>query len=252
LIVADFTLLHLSLSKLTFLLFTELSIKRMGNTPSVHVLKEDNYDEYPVCKNQIALQRKISIPLQIQVAHFTPSSFPMIPIVNPQSSELCADSWAKIVGQVIKTEDGTSITGMTVFYNEFYERLSMFDSSGKFDAVLSRHSGGQNQIAAKGAIILRIVKFVVRIDVDSKQNDMMLYMLGKSHSQKSIRPWQYAIFVQTLLNAISSRLGVDATSNVMEAWVNLFAYVMQGMLPPAIKGQVVETELNVNTSNVLE
>jgi hypothetical protein len=28
---------------------------------------------------------------------------------------------------------------------------------GKFDAVLSRHSGGQNQIAAKGAIILRFV-----------------------------------------------------------------------------------------------
>eukprot|EP00596_Hydrurales_sp_CCMP1899_P002328 CAMPEP_0119039834 /NCGR_PEP_ID=MMETSP1177-20130426/9528_1 /TAXON_ID=2985 /ORGANISM="Ochromonas sp, Strain CCMP1899" /LENGTH=281 /DNA_ID=CAMNT_0007004209 /DNA_START=257 /DNA_END=1102 /DNA_ORIENTATION=- len=212
-------------------------------------MKEDNYEEFPLYKNQMKMQSNISIPLQIQVAHFTPSSFPMIPIVNAQSSKMCADSWSTIVQQTVNTGDGQSISGMTAFYNEFYERLRMFDSSGKFDAVLSRHSGGQNQIAAKGAIILRIVKFVVRIDVDSQQNDMMLYMLGKSHSQKSIRPWQYAIFVQTMLNAISSRLGVDASSDVMEAWVNLFAYVMKGMLPPAIKGQVVETELNVNTSN---
>lgn len=221
----------------------------MGNKPSVYILKEGNYDEYPMYESQKALQERISIPLQIQVAHFTPSSFPIIPYVNHHSSQLCSNSWAKIVSQTVETGEGPSISGMTAFYNEFYERLRMFDSSGKFDAVLSRHSGGQNQIAAKGAIILRIVKFVVRIDVNSKQNDMMLYMLGKSHSKKSIRPWQYAIFVQTLLNAISSRLGIHATSDVMEAWVNLFAYVMQGMLPPAIKGQVVETELNVNTSD---
>jgi hemoglobin-like flavoprotein len=186
------------------------------------------------------------------VAHFTPSSFPMIPTVNAQASQLCTESWSKIVGHIVVTDDGCQVSGMTAFYNEFYERLQMFDTSGKFDAVLSRHSGGQNQIAAKGAIILRIVKFVVRINVDSKQNDMLLYMLGKSHSQKAIRPWQYAIFVQTLLNTISSRLGKDATSDVMEAWVNLFAYVMRGMLPPAIKGQVVETELNINTSSEFE
>jgi hemoglobin-like flavoprotein len=138
---------------------------------------------------------------------------------------------------------------MTAFYNEFYERLQMFDSSGKFDAVLSRHSGGQNKIAAKGAIILRIVNFVVRIQGDSKGNAMLLFMLGKSHSKKAIRPWQYSIFVQTLLNTISSRLGREATSDVMEEWVNLFAFVMQGMLPAAIRDQVVETELSINTSS---
>jgi hypothetical protein len=51
------------------------------------------------------------------------------------------------------------------------------------------------------------------------------------------------------LNTIASRLGTYATDNVMEAWVHLFAYVMQGMLPHAIKGQVVETELSINTSS---
>jgi hypothetical protein len=47
-------------------------------------------------------------------------------------------------------------------------------------------------------------------------------------------------------------LGTHATSDVMEAWVNLFAFVMKSMLPPAIKGQVVETELNINTSSEFE
>ena len=78
---------------------------------------------------------------------------------------------------------------------------------------------------------------------------MLLYMLGKSHSHKGIRPWQYAVFVQTLLNTIASRLGSEASSNVMESWVHQFAYVMKYMLPHAIKGQVVCTEVHVNTSS---
>jgi hypothetical protein len=78
---------------------------------------------------------------------------------------------------------------------------------------------------------------------------MTLYMLGKSHAHKAIRPWQYSVFIQTLVNTISSRLGTAASSKVMEAWVHLFAYVMKLMLPPAIQNQVVEAELYINTSS---
>lgn len=185
---------------------------------------------------------------KVMVAHFTPSSFPLVPIVDDNASSLCSLSWGKIIAQLVHVDRYSTISGMTAFYNEFYDRLQMFDSSGKFDAVLSRHSSGQNKIVAKGSIILRIVNFVVRIQGNSRTNDTVLRMLGESHSRKGIRPWQYSIFVQTLLNTISSRLGVDATSDVMEAWVNLFAFVMKGMLPAAIKGQVIATELNINTS----
>ena len=196
------------------------------------------------------MQRKIQIPLQVMVAHFTPSSFPMIPIISTSSADICRDSWTIIMKSDVPDQyGGQSVSGMTAFYNEFYERLEVFDSSGKFDAVLSRHSSGMNKIAAKGAILIRIVDFVLKLREDNKQNAVLLYMLGKSHAQKAIRPWQYSVFVQTLLNTISSRLGTHATNTVMEAWVNLFAFVMQSMLPPAITGQVVETELNINTSS---
>jgi hypothetical protein len=38
----------------------------MGNDQSIHVMKEDNHEEFPLYKNQMKLQSKISIPLQIQ------------------------------------------------------------------------------------------------------------------------------------------------------------------------------------------
>eukprot|EP00607_Mallomonas_marina_P008568 CAMPEP_0182418242 /NCGR_PEP_ID=MMETSP1167-20130531/2733_1 /TAXON_ID=2988 /ORGANISM="Mallomonas Sp, Strain CCMP3275" /LENGTH=270 /DNA_ID=CAMNT_0024592373 /DNA_START=255 /DNA_END=1067 /DNA_ORIENTATION=+ len=188
--------------------------------------------------------------MEVAVAHFTPSSFPLLPTVNKHSTKLCADSWESILsGGYEEDADGNRTSGMTRFYNEFYERLEVFDSSGKFEAVLSRHSSGSDKIAAKGAILIRIVKFVLKIEEDNKQTQLLLYMLGKSHSQKSIRPWQYSVFVQTLLITISSRLGTQATTDVMASWVNLFAFIMKSMLPPSIQGQIVETELNINTSS---
>ena len=60
---------------------------------------------------------------------------------------------------------------------------------------------------------------------------------------------QYSVFVQALLLTISARLGTNATSDVMEKWVNMFAFVMKSMLPPAIENQVLETEININTSS---
>ena len=56
------------------------------------------------------------------------------------------------------------------------------------------------------------------------------------------------MFVQALLLTMSARLGTNATSEVMEKWVNMFAFVMKSMLSPAIENQVLETEININTS----
>ena len=191
-----------------------------------------------------------TIPIEICVAHYTPASFPMNPKVSSTTSRVCEESWEKIVANDAKDELGRTLSGLTIFYNEFYERLDQLDNTGKFEAVLSRgSSGSSNKAEAKGEILVRIIKFVLKIDADNYDNQLILYMLGKSHSQKHIRPWQYATFVQTLLYTIASRLGPYATNEVMEAWVNLFGFIMKSMLPAAIRGQVVETELNINTSS---
>src|SRR4051794_15895678 len=128
------------------------------------------------------------------------------------------------------------MVGITQFYTEFYARLDTLDSSGKFDAILSAHTSGTNKIAAKGEILIRIIKFALSIQGDNPAVQLQLYLLGKSHVQKRIRPWQYSIFVEAMIFTISSRLGTEATHEVMEAWVNIFAFILRSMLPQAIKG----------------
>mmetsp|Transcript_35512 Transcript_35512/g.36180 ORF Transcript_35512/g.36180 Transcript_35512/m.36180 type:complete len:351 (-) Transcript_35512:221-1273(-) len=198
---------------------------------------------------QMILDGELTIPMALAIAHYTPASFPMHPVVSKRSSALCSESWSKILQNENVASDGVKTSGIVVFYNEFYERLNDLDSSGKFEAVLSRHSNGGNKSAAKGEILVRIIQYVLKIEEDNQQTQLLLFMLGRSHAQKLIRPWQYAVFVETLLLTISSRLRNEATTEVMSAWVHLFAYIMNGMLPNSIKGQIVETEMNVNTSS---
>ncbi len=186
----------------------------------------DTDDEYSATSTHYSLnaiqsiqnkfQTNIRIPPAVYVAHFTPASFPLMPMINKKSAKICSDSWNIILNNGGKDEFGNVISGMTLFYNDFYERLEQFDQNGKFEAVLSRHSNGMNKIAAKGAILVRIIKFVLKIESDNEQTQLMLYMLGKSHNQKQIRPWQYSIFIQTLLLTIAARLGTNASLDVME------------------------------------
>jgi hemoglobin-like flavoprotein len=201
---------------------------------------------------QKVFEKKMTVPLALQIAHFTPASFPLVPIISRQVNKLCTTSWNILVEQEFEGEGGTVVSGITMFYNEFYKRLAVFDNKGMFEAVLSRHSGSANKVAVKGSILVRIIKYVLAITEDSEETQLALYVLGKSHQQKQIRPWQYSVFIETLLNTLASQLGVGATGDVMYAWVNLFAYVLQSMLPPAIEGLTLSNELNVNTSTIFD
>lgn len=168
-------------------------------------------------------------------------------MISPESMELCKKSW-QIIMDTTEVEDGVATSGVTMFYQEFYSRLALEDNTGEFEAVITRNMSGlmNNRMAAKGAILMRIIQFVLKIEGDSPVARKLLVNLGKSHSKKGIRPWQYSVFITVLVATISCRLGTEASSVVMEAWVNLFAYVIRTMLPFAIKNQVAERELFIN------
>lgn len=220
----------------------------MGNSNPRYAKTAPDGKEHSVRDLQRNFARR-TVPMEVAVAHYTPSSFPLVPIINKHSCKIIADSWQIVVKNEIKDSYGNSTSGITAFYNEFYERLEVQDTSGRFDAVLTRNVDGMSKLQAKGAILIRIIKFVMAIEEDSREVQYSLYMLGKSHALKGIRPWQYTVFVQTLLLTLSSRLGTNASNSVTEAWVNMFAFVMQSMLPPAIENQIVETEISVNVSS---
>ena len=203
--------------------------------------------EPDIIKMQEKIGKKYNIPLDIKVAHYTPSIFPLIPVINIKNNKLCTDSWKIICNKREMMESGIELTGITLFYNDFYERLHTVDENKKIESVLSAHSTGLNKIAEKGAIIIRIVNYALSLSKNDEETQFRLYNLGKAHATRSIRPYMYSIFIQTLLYTISNQLGTDATHEVMEAWVNIFAFIMKSMLPLAIKNQTVETEICINT-----
>jgi len=189
------------------------------------------------------------IPMEVIVAHYTPHTFPLIPRIDTKTCKVCAESWGEITNAGNTDSFGVTTSGLTIFYTEFYERLDLVDTSGKFEAILSRYASGSNKIAAKGTIIVRIVKYVASITKDSRDVQFKLYMLGKHHARKQVRPWQYGLLAQVILQTVSSRLGTKATNEVMSAWVNMLAFVMRSMIPPAIEDLVVENEMVINTSS---
>ena len=218
----------------------------MGANSSSIAITDDNNDIKHI---QEKLEKKYSVPIEVQVAHYTPSIFPLVPIINPQTNHLCTTSWKLICNKKEKTESGMELTGITLFYNDFYERLKLVDENKKIESILSAHSTGLNKIAEKGAIIIRIVNYVLSITNNDEQTQLRLYNLGKAHTKRLIRPYMYSIFVQNMLYTISNQLGVNATHEVMEAWVNMFSFIMKSMLPMAIKGQTLETEIGINTKS---
>jgi len=215
-----------------------------SSSSSVAVTDIDTND---IIKIQERLGKKYSIPLEVQVAHYTPSIFPLVPIINTQINKLCIDSWKLICNKKEMTESGIELSGITLFYNDFYERLQLVDENKKIESVLSAHSTGTNKIAEKGAIIIRIINYALSITKNDEQTQFRLYNLGKAHTKRAIRPYMYSVFIQTLLYTISNQLGLYATHEVMEAWVNVFSFIMKSMLPLAIKGQTLETEICINT-----
>ena len=81
----------------------------------------------------------------------------------------------------------------------------------QIEAVLGSHTTGQNKIAEKGAIIIRIVNYVLSLSENDEQTQFRLYTLGKAHAKRKIRPYMYSIFVQVMLYTISAQLGTHAT-----------------------------------------
>lgn len=184
-----------------------------------------------------------------------PSSFPLVPKINSTINKLCNESWRDIVGaSECDILSGRTLSGLAQFYFEFYTLLGQVDTNGIFEAAIVGHHGLTDSavVSAKGTILVRMITSVLSIEDNSKETRLMLYMLGKNHISKGIRPWQYSIFIETLLRCIASRLGNKASNEVMGAWVNLFGFILSEMLPAAIKGQVIETEYRSNTCNAFQ
>lgn len=222
----------------------------MGTCRSKAIKIEGFASDKELIAFQARLDESFLIPMEVQVAHFTPSTFPLCPSINNKTAHICNETWRKITSMDEKDGAGGSMSGITVFYNNFYNRIDQVDTSGKMVSVFA--SNGHNSVGAKGSILLRIVEFLLTIDGDNAASQTRLYLLGRSHRHKGIRPWMYSLLLETLLLTIAERLGTEASLEVMSSWVNLVAFVFRSMMPQALQGTTIPDEMHINTSSVFE
>eukprot|EP01041_Mallomonas_annulata_P013065 gene13065-27577_t len=222
-----------------------IKLQNMG----VQTSRENEYKENGKSSSFVSsLFFRHSIPINVSVAHFTPSTFPLMPTISPKATMCCRESWTKILAKNFTDENGTVTAGLTLFYNRFYETLDKYDGNKDFESILTQNCKGSNKIAAKANVLIKIITYVLKIEEASPKMEAMLHQLGKRHDRMQIRPWQYATYIQTVLLTIAERLESDATYSVMESWVNLFAYVFKFMLPSAIRNAVHKSEFHFECS----
>lgn len=180
------------------------------------------------------------------VHHYMPGVFPLSPSVGDEDVRVMNDSWLKVQSGTARglcdKGDGLGGSGLVRFFDEFYQRL--FARSKKYESIF-----GSN-IRARGEIMLRILQFVCTLDLrnPSRANTKLFY-LGRAHAHRNIRPFQYGIFAETLIETMMDCLGDDGTYTVASAWTRVMSYVMLHILPEAIKGCYVETEFATNYSS---
>jgi hypothetical protein len=61
---------------------------------NAHVMSYRNIYEL-----QEELDRAVKMPLELAVCHYTPSTFPLVPVVTKRTTKLCSDSWDQILGE---------------------------------------------------------------------------------------------------------------------------------------------------------
>ena len=103
----------------------------------------DDEDDIATVKKNYARKYSKGVPLDVQVAHYTPSMFPLVPVINPEINAICAESWKKIVNkkEIVKDDQGMNtgavMAGITMFYNDFYTRLEEVDQQKKVGIICS-------------------------------------------------------------------------------------------------------------------
>jgi hemoglobin-like flavoprotein len=177
------------------------------------------------------------------LAHYTPSIFPLIPVITNKTLELCKSSWATIKALKQKDLTGADISGAVYFYDQFYNRL--FDRHTLYKKLFP-------DIKTAGSVLIKVMNLACKLNPNELEDSIKtLTDLGIYHQMKDIRPWQYSVYAETLLPTIRHCIGSDSEGDdVMSEWAHLIAFVLKHLLPNALHfDQVITSESGITTEN---
>jgi hypothetical protein len=166
---------------------------------------------------------------------FTNKMFLTNPIVNKDVLQLCKDSWEKIATNVTVTEDGSLVSGYNLFYNDFFEKLQYLDHNNEIQTLLESHNTDYKNYL-KNKLLLRIVEYIININLEKKDLDHKLFCLGTAHKNIKIKEHMYYVFIRIFIFTISEQLDnikIKNKNKIIDAWINLFSFIINKMFPAA-------------------
>jgi hemoglobin-like flavoprotein len=141
----------------------------------------------------------------------------------------CTESWKTITGVFHQYPDGKLVNGVDVFCMRFINNLEKNDITEDraiFNAFQPR-SGSRN--VNRAAILRRMVKYLLSIRFENKEQKLKLRALGRSHARIKIERPQMEVFSESLLETLMNFPGLRISSDVVGAWASLLRFAIDQM-----------------------
>lgn len=221
-------------SRIGFVTATEKKHRAEIQHHAEHPQESQDFESFSM---NVDLERNMAI-----VSHYMPPVLPIEATMDGTMMPLVNKTWQLIVAG---TADGMrrhqNKSGIVLFYDEFFFRL--FKRARVFLEVFP-------EPAKRGEVLMKALGMLIRIEgKNSKQENQMLFYLGRGHRYKSaLRPWMFSVYMTTCLETLMFWLGTDADLEVGNAWTCLTSYVLKRMLIAYLPGKVVPNEYYQNTN----
>ena len=183
------------------------------------------------------------VELQRAIEHYMPPRFPLIQTITEEDVARFSDLWLQIYHDKQLGSGGQTL--LASLFDVFYYKL--FERSEKF-----REFFGDN-FKERCRILTRQMIFFTTLRLDENL-DKTFEDLGKLHRRLGISNWQFSMFVEVLLEALSSVLGDRAEMIKMQSATRVISFCLFRLLQSTLRHEIIRpTEMNVNfKDNVVE
>jgi hypothetical protein len=109
------------------------------------------------------------IPITLSVCHICRSSFKVV-----------IKEKIRPIGRMKASKMGAG-DGVHEFFTDFYDRLMLLPNTADFDSILRPGNSDKYQVSRRGAILMRIVRFVLNIQSENEQVSSLFNVFDDSY-----------------------------------------------------------------------
>jgi len=158
--------------------------------------------------------------------------------ISDDTLKLCQDSFDQIVAgnyhsykEALVAGEDTPRDALTFLVVDFYKSLfiRLPDAKALFSV----------QVDAQAELLSRMIHTVITlVQQDQKRAcESILTDMGNMHNSMGVHPAFYGEFGYTFICTLRKHFGESFSEEVNNAWVKLFSYILNVLIPIAVRGQ---------------